>query len=215
MTCSTSITGLLLGATFALLSTLAGCSSRPAAVSPVDVDPGAASSQAIKLYDKNRDGALSDGELSAVPGIAKHKSLYDGDGDGSVSEAEIEKRLELWSDQGLGFRALNVVLVVDGRPLPGATLVFDPEPYLGPNVKRATGTTDASGMASLAVAVEDMPPELANLPIDGVMGGTFKVRVTHPTLKLPARFNAETELGEEIAFDTIRERATVTITTKK
>jgi hypothetical protein len=69
-------------------------------------------------------------------------------------------------------------------------------------------------MANMSVAVEDMPPALAHLPIDGVMGGTFKVRVTHPSVKLPPRFNATTELGEEIAFDTIRERATVSIKTK-
>jgi hypothetical protein len=214
MTCSTRITRSLLGTTFASVAILAGCSSRPAAVSPVDVDPDDASRQAIELYDKDQDGALSDQELAAVPGIAKYKSLYDQDGDGAVTQAEIETRLGLWSEQGLGFRPLNVVVVVDGRPLADAAVEFDPEPYLGPNVKRATGTTDSNGMASLAVAVEDMPAELADLPIDGVMGGTFKVRVTHPSVKLPARFNTETELGEEIAFDTIRERATVTITTK-
>jgi hypothetical protein len=214
MPCPTNKTSLLLPAMFALLPTLVGCSSQPAAIDPVDVDPGDASRQAIELYDKDQDGALADRELAAVPGIAKYKSLYDQDGDGAVSQEEIETRLDLWSDQGLGFRPLNVVVIVDGRPLADAALVFDPEPYLGPNVKRATGTTDSNGMASLAVAVEDMPPELADLPIDGVMGGTFKVRVTHPSVKLPARFNDETELGEEIAFDTIRERATVTIKTK-
>jgi hypothetical protein len=180
----------------------------------VDVDPGEASRQAIELYDKTHDGVLSDQELAAVPGIAKYKSLYDQDGDGLVRQDEIAARLSLWSEQGLGFRPLNVVVLVDGRPLPNASLEFVPEAYLGPNVKRATGITDDSGMANLAVAVEDMPPELAHLPIDGVMGGTFKVRVTHPSVELPSRFNSETELGEEIAFDTIRERAVVNVKTR-
>lgn len=211
---TSSTTRLLFGVIAVLAPVFAGCSSSPPAIKPVDVDPDEASRLAIEQYDKNQDGALSDDELRGVPGIAKYKSLYDQDGDGSVSQDEIAARLELWSEQGLGFRPLNVVVVVDGRPLPDASLEFVPESYLGPNVKRASGTTDSSGMASLAVAVEDMPPALAHLPIDGVMGGTFKVRVTHPTVELPARFNTETELGEEIAFDTIRERAVVTIDTK-
>jgi hypothetical protein len=214
MTCSIKITRWLLAITFTSFLLLAGCSSQPSAIKPVDIDPVDASRQAIELYDKTQDGALSDEELSAVPGIAKYKNLYDQDGNGTVSQDEVATRLGLWSEQGLGFRPLNVVVLVDGRPLPGASLEFVPEPYLGPNVKRATGLTDDSGMASLAVAVEDMPPELAELPIDGVMGGTFKVRVKHPTVKLPPRFNTETLLGEEIAFDTIRERATVSIKTK-
>ncbi|RIK70001.1 MAG: hypothetical protein DCC67_20970 [Planctomycetota bacterium] len=191
-----------------------GCSSRPATIAPVDVDPDEASRLALEQYDKDDDGLLRDSELAAVPGIAKYKKLYDQDADGAVSAEEIAARLELWSEQGLGFRPLNLVLTVDGRPLPGATVTFVPEPYLGPNVKRAAGTTDASGMASMSVAVEDMPADLKDLPIEGVMGGTFKVEVTHPTAKLPARFNTETTLGEEVAFDTIRERATVSISTK-
>jgi hypothetical protein len=210
---STKVTRRLLGITFTF-PFMIGCSSRPSAIKPVDVDPDDASRQAIEQYDTTRDGLLSEEELAGVPGIAKYKNLYDKDGDGQVSEDEIATRLRLWHEQGLGFRPLNVVVLVDGRPLPNASLEFVPEPYLGPNVKRATGITDDGGMASLAVAVEDMPPELADLPIDGVMGGTFKVRVTHPTVKLPPRFNAETLLGEEIAFDTIRERAVISIKTK-
>jgi hypothetical protein len=212
----TKITHWLSGATVIFISSvnLAGCSSRPSAIKPVDIDPDDAGRQAIELYDKTHDGVLSDEELAAVPGIAKYKDLYDQDDDGAVSQDEIATRLNLWSEQGLGFRPLNVVVVVDGRPLSNASLEFVPEPYLGPNVKRATGITDDGGMANLAVAVEDMPPALAHLPIDGVMGGTFKVRVTHPSVKLPPRFNSETELGEEIAFDTIRERAVIRINTK-
>jgi hypothetical protein len=59
-----------------------------------------------------------------------------------------------------------------------------------------------------------MPAQLAHLPVGGVLGGTFKVKVTHPSIDLPARYNRETVLGEEIAFDTIRNRATVALKTK-
>ena len=177
-----SAPSVALAACLVLGAGVAGCSSAPSAIKPVDVDPSDASAKAMAEYDKDQDGALADQELAAVPGIAKYKSLYDKDGDGKVSQAEIAARLQLWADQGLGFRPLNVVVTVDGRPLADASLEFVPESYLGPNVKRATGVTDDSGMANLAVAVEDMPAELAKLPIDGVMGGTFKVRVTHPSV---------------------------------
>jgi hypothetical protein len=180
----------------------------------VDIDPSSASRQAIEQYDKNGDANLSDQELAAVPGIAKYKSLYDQDGDGQVSQDEIAQRIRLWSEQKLAYRALNVNVTVDGRPIEGATVEFIPEEYLGPNVKPATGTTDYNGQAGLAVAKGDLPPDLAKLPMALVTGGTYKVRITHPTIDLPARFNTNTTLGEEVASDTIRERATVNLKTK-
>jgi hypothetical protein len=191
-----------------------GCSSRPSAIDPVDIDPFEASRQALTQYDKNGDNMLSDDELTVVAGIAKYKNLYDQDGDGLVSQDEIVNRLKLWSHQGLGIRQLIVLVTLDGRPFPGADIEFVPENYLGPNVKRATGNTDGSGSADLTVAKEDMPAQLAHLPIGGVMGGTFKVKVTHPSIDVPALYNKETLLGEEIAFDTIRTRAYVVLKSK-
>ncbi len=191
-----------------------GCSSHPSAIDPVDVSPRASSRRAIDEYDGDGDGKLSDRELAAVPGIAKYKTLYDEDGDGLVSQAEIAARLRKWADLGLGFRQLIVRVTLNGRPLEGARVEFIPEEYLRPAVKPASGITDYGGAADLAMARQDMPADLADLPIAGVMGGTFKVRVTHPKIDLPARYNSETVLGEEIAFDTVRDRATVTLKTK-
>ena len=64
------------------------------------------------------------------------------------------------------------------------------------------------------MAREDMPPQLANLSVEGVTGGTFKVKVTHPSKKIPAKYNTETTLGEEVAFDTVRERITIEMSTR-
>ena len=198
----------------ATLSVAAGCSGRPAAVRPVAIDSDDAAAAAMQAYDKNGDGALADDELAAVPALLAYKKLYDLDGSDSVSEDEIATRLDLWSDQGLGFRQLSVVVTLDGKPLGGANVEFSPESYLGENVKPATGVTGSDGVAQLSVAKSDLPPSLARLPIGGVTGGTFKVRVTHPTLKLPGKFNVETQYGEEIARDTIREHSFVELRTR-
>ncbi|MEO2046897.1 MAG: hypothetical protein ABGX16_10025 [Pirellulales bacterium] len=191
-----------------------GCSSQPSAINPVDIDPYEASRQALTQYDKNGDNMLSGDELTDVAGIAKYKKLYDLDGDDQVSQDEIVNRIKLWSHQGLGIRQLIVLVTLDGQPFPGADIEFVPENYLGPNVKRATGKTDGSGSADLAMAKEDMPAQLSHLPIGGVMGGTFKVKVTHPSIDVSARYNRETVLGEEIAFDTIGTRAMVVLKSK-
>jgi hypothetical protein len=50
-------------------------------------------------------------------------------------------------------------------------------------------------------ADEDLPKSANGRPIAGVKGGTYKVQVTHPSRKIPAKYNTATELGEEIAYD--------------
>jgi hypothetical protein len=191
----------------------AGCSGR-GSVKPVDVDSGDASARAIELYDSSHDGALDDAELAQAPALLKYKALYDADKNGKIEEAEIAQRLDLWQEQGLGFRQLNAVVTLDGRPLAGALVEFEPEPYLAPAVKPARGETGPDGIASISVDAADRPTALAHLPVDGLTGGTFKVHVTHPTKTLPERYQAKTELGEEVAFDTVRERATIELSSR-
>ncbi|MGL4514884.1 MAG: hypothetical protein ACRCT8_17495 [Lacipirellulaceae bacterium] len=189
------------------LATVAGCSGRPAAIRPVSIDAYDASQAALEAYDKNGDAKLDDAELVAVPAVLRYKGHYDKDGDGAVSGDEIRERLDAWADQGMGFRQLTAVVTLDGKPLAGADVLLEPEPFLGEGVKPAKGTTDADGVVNLSMDRADMPPQLAKLPVSGVTGGTFKVRVTHATKKLPAKFNTATVFGEEVAFDTIREQA--------
>ena len=58
-----------------------------------------------------------------------------------------------------------------------------------------------SGLARLTHADEDLPKTANGRPIAGVKGGTYQVQITHPTRKVPAKYNTATELGEEIAYD--------------
>ena len=58
-----------------------------------------------------------------------------------------------------------------------------------------------TGLARLTHADEDLPKSTNGRPIAGVKGGTYKVQITHPTKKIPAKYNTATELGEEMAYD--------------
>ncbi len=189
---------------FCLLGLLAvafGCSSRPNRVNPVEINASSASSEAMELYDKNADGALASDELNAVPGIKKYLDKYDRDSDQRVTRDEIAARLQAWTDARMGLLGRSYVVTLDGRLLEGATVTFVPEPYLGENVKPATGTTAPNGLTRMSHAEEDLPKTANGRPIHGVKGGTYKVQVTHPSRKIPAKYNTATELGDEVAFD--------------
>jgi len=180
---------------------LTGCNSGASRIEPVSIDSSAASRQAIDLYDKDGDGAIAGKELDAVPGIKKNLSHYDRDNDGRVSRDEIAARLNDWSKQQLALMGCTYIVTLDGQPLEGATITLVPEPYLGPHVKRASGVTAPNSMVRLSHADEDLPKSANGRPIAGVKGGTYKIQVTHPTRKIPEKYNTATQLGEEIAYD--------------
>jgi hypothetical protein len=183
------------------LAVLTGCSSRASRISPVEIDASSASSEAIELYDKNGDGALADDELNAVPGIKKYLDKYDRDSDQRVTRDEIATRLGEWGSQKLALMGRSYVVMLDGRPLEGATVTLVPEAYLGDAVKPATGVTALNGLTRMTHADEDLPKSANGRPIPGVKGGTFKIQITHASRKIPAKYNTATELGDEVAYD--------------
>jgi hypothetical protein len=174
---------------------LAGCSHRPSRFEAPAVNPESAAAGAIELYDADGDAKLSRGELAKCPGILSKIALYDQNGDGTVEESEIAQRLAELLKHGPGGTGLNALVYYNGRPLSGATVVLDPEPYLGDGIQTAQGVTNGSGSTNLAIPPEYVPEHLRR--IKSVHYGTFKVRITHPTIPLPARYNTATELGYE------------------
>ena len=159
------------------------------------IDPADASAQAIELYDSDHDGALSTAELAACPGILGHLSLYDLDGDGSVSPQELEARFRDFRSKRIGLTSLRVRLRMNGRPLPGAKVKLIPEPYLGDEVKAASGRTSGRGIARMDIHDDDSPSDEKGMV--GVHFGTYKVEVTHTTVQIPAKYNTQTTLGYE------------------
>jgi hypothetical protein len=46
------------------------------------------------------------------------------------------------------------------------------------------------------MAAEDRPKNAPNMPL--VQPGIYRVEITHPSVKIPAKYNTETTLGIEI-----------------
>jgi hypothetical protein len=174
---------------------LCGCSRAPDRFEAPSVDLASAAVQAMELYDTNGDGALDDEELKRCPGLLLKTERYDKDGNGSLSQSEIEEGISELFGGGTGGTQLQCLVVYKGRPLAGANVVMEPEPYLGEAVQTATGTTDGAGTTQLAIPAEFLPSHLHR--VKAVHYGTFKVRITHPQIAIPPKYNSETELGYE------------------
>jgi hypothetical protein len=174
---------------FVLLAALgAGCSR---AIKPPRLDPRAAAAQAFADYDTNKDGFLDDGELTRCPGLRACLRRCDKDRDGKLSLAELEEGLESYSKSGTGLLEVVCTVRLDSSPLPGAEVLFEPEPFLGPGIKPARRTTDDRGQARLKVE---------GAPASGCHLGIYRVRITKEG-QVPARYNTPSQLGVEVAPD--------------
>jgi hypothetical protein len=174
---------------------LAGCSRTPGRFEAPQVDAESAALQAVELYDNNGDTSLDKKELVNCPGILSKIDFYDQNSNGSVEQTEIAQRLSDLLKYGTGGTGLTARVSFNGNALRGATVVLEPEPYLGDEVQTAQGITNGSGSAALGIPPEYVPQHLRRLK--SVHYGTFKVRITHPTIPIPAKYNTETELGYE------------------
>lgn len=173
---------------------LSACSSTPPRFDTPAVDVDAAGLQAIELYDKNGDKKLDENELTACPGVKAKLKIYDANGDGAVDQAEMTTRLSGLVNR-TGGSQLKATVLFNGRPLKDAKVVIEPEPYLGGEVSAAEGITNSAGLAKIGMPPERAPEHLRRFSI--VHHGTFKVRITHPSVQLPAKYNTATELGYE------------------
>ena len=178
-----------------LLLGLIGCSRGPSRVKPPDINPESAASEAIRLYDTNSDGALDETELAKCPAILMDAKTYDVDSNGKITQEEIAARIAGLRKNRVGLTGLSCHVKLNGLPLKNATVDFDPEPYLGTDIKSAHGITDDTGVAEMAIRPEELAQDQQDLK--AIHYGTYKVRVTHSKVKIPARYNTETTLGYE------------------
>jgi hypothetical protein len=155
----------------------------------------AASKAAMEQYDKNGDGLLDQTELKACPALLRELRFYDQSKDQKLSADEIGAVIKDMYGQGAGMTALGCTINLDGSPLAGATVRFIPEAFLGPEIKEAKGVTNSAGAAALGISPDELPKELRRHSLMRV--GIYRVEVTHPTKKIPAKYNTETELGFE------------------
>jgi hypothetical protein len=186
---------LVLSTAGCLFLQLLGCSRGPSRVKPPDIDPTSAASEAIRLYDANSDGALDETELTKCPAILLERKTYDVDANGRITQEEIAARIAALRKNRVGLTGLSCHVKVNGLPLKNASVDFEPEPYLGTDIKSAHGVTDDTGIAQMAIRAEDLPQDQQDLK--AIHYGTYKVRVTHSGVKIPTRYNTETTLGYE------------------
>ena len=168
----------------------------PGGVAAPHIYAGSTSARALAEYDANQDGFLDAQELEASPGLKSCLARYDTDKDGRLSRAELETSLAAFDQAQVGLLDTPFTVTLDGRPLEGAGVVFEPEPFLADVIKPARGTTDAGGVARM---------KTEGAPLPGCNLGIYRVRISKPDAggreTLPARYNARTQLGIELGPD--------------
>jgi hypothetical protein len=175
-----------------------GCAPQPEPIQLPAIDPEVIARRALEHYDRNRDARLDPDELRASPGLAAAFHDLDADKDGRLSADEIVGRLRraLAAKPSLDSNAVQVL--VDNRPLSGATVRFVPDPIMGPAHWVGEGRTDESGTVT---------PRMPGFPAAGVFIGYYRVEVLKPVNgreTVPARYNQQTELGCEVLPSTSR-----------
>jgi hypothetical protein len=173
-----------------------GCTHR-ASVPKLSFNAAQAANAALAEYDADHDGALAGTELAACPAIKDSLSSFDKNGDGRVDADELKSRFQVWLDSPTRLLRLLCVVKLDGQPLSGATITFTPEEFLADALLPGEGGTGETGIAGVSIKTEDNPsgpPQPTGMRL-----GLYRVSVTHPSIKIPAKYNSETTLGAEIS----------------
>lgn len=174
-----------------------GCSRTPSPIRPPAIDASAAGKLAIEQYDKDGDGLIKGQELSKAPALKAAIDNLDANHDGGVSADEITARVKAWQKTKVGKTSLSCAVTYHDGPLQGATVKFVPEKFLGDEIQTATGETDQLGVAVLSVPLD--PDRPGDVP--GVHCGLYRVEITKPNTNIPAKYNTQTILGQEVADD--------------
>jgi hypothetical protein len=152
--------------------------------------------------DTNGDGKIAGAELDKHPGLKAAISRLDPSGKGQVTREMISTRIKAWDKSKLGGMAIGCTVTRNGKPLESATVKFVPEKFLGTWSSTAAGETDKNGQARLSVPVpSDLPADMR--PPPGVRLGFYRVEITKPGERIPAKYNTDTILGQEVAMDAI------------
>lgn len=182
-----------------LLCLLTGCSSSLAPVKPPRIDVGEATDGMLAMFDTDQDGALSQAEGNACQAVAEQWERYDANGDGSTTREEIQARFEKWTAGDTGMMNLRAEVSWRGKPLPDAVVQLTPFEFLGEHVLPAEGTTDRYGFVFLSIPKDLLPASQQGT--HGMQVGLYEVQVTHPNLKIPSKYNAETQLSVDLSPD--------------
>lgn len=175
---------------------LFGCSGKPGAIDPPKINASGAASAAVEQFDRNGDGQLAKDEWMASPELAAVVGAYDANKDSVLTSDEIAAGISAWKNSGMGLRPVSFSVEFNGQPLAGAQVHLVPAAFLGGNVKEAVGETSLGGAGRMDLKPEDKPSKAPKMAL--MQPGLYRVEITHPTTKIPAKYNTETTLGIEI-----------------
>jgi hypothetical protein len=184
-----------------VLALAASCSYGPSPVRQPSIDASDAGELAMELYDTNADGKVTGEELDKSPALKAALTRLDTDKDRGVSADEVTARVNAWKAMKTGMASLRCQVRLDGQALPGAKVTFEPEEFLGDEIKMAVGVSNPFGDVAPSIPPEDRPDP--TLP-GGAHFGLYTVRISKDANgreTLPARYNTETTLGEEVSYD--------------
>lgn len=192
---------MLVVAALLLATPFASCTFGPPRVTQPGINASRAGSLAIETYDKNSDGIVSGDELEHAPALKAALPRLDINGDKGVSADEVAARVNAWKAMQSGMTTVRMHITLDGQPLAGAKVVLEPEAFLGDEIKTAYGTTNQFGDVAPTIPPEERPdPKLPG----GAHFGLYKMRVSkvvNGKESIPARYNTETALGQEVSYD--------------
>ena len=184
-----------------LAASLASCTFGPSRVSQPGINASRAGRLAIEMYDKNGDGLVSGDELEHAPTFKSALKRLDTNGDKAVSAEEVTARIQHWQKMRTGLMGFGFAVTLDGRPLEGATVTFEPESFLGNEIQRAVATTDMFGTGGPSIPKE-LRPDPSTPP--GIQFGLYRVKISkivNGKELIPRKYNEETILGQEAAPD--------------
>ncbi len=180
---------------------LVGCGGGSNAVPLPSFDPEGAAEKAMELHDADGDGFLAGSELDNVPGLKAAMRSLDADGDGKINAEDIANRIRAWETQEIGLMSISCELILDGRPLSDATVTFEPEAFLGDSIKAAVGQTGMAGSFRPKIPKSERPSP--DSP-PGIQAGFYRIKVSKQQggkEMIPARYNTETTLGQQVSKD--------------
>ena len=178
-----------------LLFSATGCFWRQEGPEKPPFDPVQSASKAIEMYDDaNRDGLLDAEELDRCPALKMSLPRADTDGDGCLTAEEIAERIRYFSGASTILNG-SVEVTLNNQPLKGATVTFEPEPFMGDHIEPTSGITDKRGNTYLKGQDPKYP---------GIYLGFYKVRISKVVdgkETIPERYNDKTTLGYEATDD--------------
>jgi hypothetical protein len=184
--------GLLISLLFSL-----GCQPSKTVVPLIKVNPSAAASKAMSMYDTNKDQKISGSELDNAPSLKADLDMLGADANKGVTAAQISARIQKWNDDRNGIVPVLCYVTHNGAPLADADVKFVPDPFVADYLSQVgEGETDENGAARVSLPREpgsDMP--------SGVPPGFYRVQITKAGENIPAAYNTATTLGQEIATD--------------